>query len=124
MIDAVASPPPAKRSSRPRSWLDSNRFDSCAWSTFGTGTFVSARKTSRIPSVKRILRRMSGARNAWTRDSITSGLAPALVGGLGLCLLFGPCRLSGGGLVVGARRFLVRRRLGAALGADLRLRLR
>ena len=78
MIDAVASPPPEKRSSRPSSWFVSNRFFSCAWSTFGTGTFVSARKTARIPSVKRILRRMSGARKAWTRDSIKSGFAFAL----------------------------------------------
>ena len=71
MIEAVASPPPEKRSSRPSSWLVLNRLASWAWFTLGTGTLVKARKTSRIPSVKRILRRISGARKAWTRDSIT-----------------------------------------------------
>ena len=71
MIDAVASPPPEKRSSRPSSWFDSNSCDRRAWSTPATGTLVRILKMNRIPSVKRILRRMSGARKAVTRESIT-----------------------------------------------------
>src|ERR1700674_3457307 len=102
MIEAVARPPPENRSSSPSSWLVLNRLASWVWFTFGTGTLVRARKTSRIPSVNRILRRMSGARNAWTRDSITSGLAVALarLGRFGLGLHGGLLlrRLLGGGL--------------------------
>ena len=70
-IEAVASPPPEKRSSSPSSWLELNRLASWAWLTLGTGTFVRTRKMSRIPRVKRILRRISGARMAVTTESIT-----------------------------------------------------
>src|ERR1700716_2845578 len=39
-------------------------FWSCAWSTPGSGTCARKRKTTSIPSVKRILLRRSGVRNA------------------------------------------------------------
>ena len=70
-MDAVASPPPENRSSRPSSWFELNRLASWVWLTFGTGTLVRTRKMSRIPRVKRILRRISGARRAVTTESIT-----------------------------------------------------
>ena len=70
MIEAAARPPPEKMFRIPSSGLSVNRLASAAVFTFGTGTFVSARNTSRIPSVKRSLRRMSGARKAVATVSI------------------------------------------------------
>jgi hypothetical protein len=70
MIEAAARPPPEKMFRMPSRGLFVNRSARAAVFTFGTGTFVSARKTSRIPSVKRSLRRMSGARKAATTVSI------------------------------------------------------
>ena len=49
MIDAVARPPPEKRSSRPSSWFVSNRLDSCAWFTFGHRDVRQARKIEQDP---------------------------------------------------------------------------
>jgi hypothetical protein len=74
MIEAVASPPPENVSYRLSSAFVANSSLNAAVLTFGTGTFVSARKTRRIPSVKRILRRMSGARRAVPTVSSNSAL--------------------------------------------------
>ena len=70
MTDAAARPPPEKMFRIPSSGLFVNRSVRACVFTFGTGTFVSARKIARIPSVKRSLRRMSGARKAVRTVSI------------------------------------------------------
>ncbi len=63
------SPPPEKRSRSPKRALSAKKSWSALGSAPGTGTWARARKTMRIPSTKRIRRRMSGARKALRRDS-------------------------------------------------------
>ena len=69
--EKLASPPPEKRSSNPKSGLLPTKFVSCALSIPGTGTLARSRKTISSPRTYRIRRRMSGARKAFSRDSNT-----------------------------------------------------